>query len=404
MNADLILPGNDRPQYGRLQPRFLIAVVFALALMGITGCGGSQPASGAMPPPQVGVVTVQPRVLSLTNEFPGRVEPVEIAQVNARVDGVVLHRNFEQGAYVRSGQLLYQIDPAPYKAALESARATVVQNEAGKTQAEWLAKRYKPLMGINAVSRQNYDNAIAAAAQAVAGVAAARAAEKIAEINLGYCSVTAPIDGRIGPALVTEGALVSQSAATPMAVIQKMDPVYVDLTEPAAGALKLKQQIADGQWTAPDAGDATVALKLPDGSIYEHPGHLLFSDVSVNTNSGMITLRTEFANPEGLLLPGMFVEGRLVQAVSAQTILIPQPAVTINLDGTAAVMLVVSNQVKAQPVVLGDAVGGDWIIRGGLETGQQIMVDGFQRAQPGMTVVPIPAVSSAGSAQPAAQP
>jgi membrane fusion protein (multidrug efflux system) len=376
----------------------LRGAVFVIAALVLAGCkrGGQQ--GYQMPPPQVGVITVQPQSLAITNEFPGRIDPVQIAQVNARVDGVVLHRKFEQGANVTAGQALYEIDPAPYQAALESAKASVVQAQANETQAQSLADRYRPLISINAVSKQNYDNAISAAAQAAATLAAAKAAEQIAQINLGYCTVTAPISGRIGPALVTEGALVSQSAATEMAVIQQMDPVYFDFTESSADALKLQEALKAGQLTNATADEASVALTLPDGSVYPHTGKLLFSDITVNPASGMITLRAEFPNPDGLLLPGLFAVGQVAQAIAPQALLVPQPAVSINPDGSASVLLVTpANQLAPQAVQIGEAVGGDWIITQGLKPGDQVMVDGFQKAQPGMTVTPVPVTGTGGT-------
>ena len=359
------------------------AATVPVALLLLSGCGRSQPQMGAPPPPQVGVITVVPRALAMTNQLPGRVDPIEIAQVNARVDGVVLRREFEQGANVKAGQVLYQIDPAPYQAALDSARA-------GFIQAQQLAERYKPLVGINAVSKQNYDTAVSTAAQD-------KAAQEIAQINLGYCTVTAPIAGRIGPALVTVGALVSSTAATEMAVIQQMDPIYVDLTEASTDELKLREQLRSGRLISPAPGEASVTLTMPDGTDYPHPGKLLFSDVTVNTNSGMITLRAQFPNPDGWLLPGMFVMAQLEQAISPQTILVPQPAVLISPDGTASVMLVSSNHVSTRPVQIGQAVGHDWIVKSGLNAGDVVMVDGFQKVQPGMTVTPVPAQAAPAS-------
>lgn len=361
--------------------RLTMAMPAALAviLVATSGCHrGNNQAGQAPPPPQVGIITVEAQALAITNDFPGRIDPVQIGQVNARVDGVVLHREFEQGAEVKAGQVLYEIDPAPYQAALDSAKASY-------EQAQSLADRYKPLVGINAVSKLTYDTALSTAAQD-------KAAEEIAAINLGYCTVTAPIAGRIGPALVTEGALVSQSAATPMAVIQQLDPIYFDFTESSAEAVTLQQELKSGQLTnlAPD--ETGVTLTMPDGSLYPETGKLLFSDITVNPASGMITLRAEFPNPDGWLLPGMFAVGKLAQAVSPQAILVPQPAVIMNPDGTESVMLVTpANQLVVQPVQIGDAVGSDWIITSGLKPGDKVMVDGFQRARPGMTVQPVSA-------------
>jgi membrane fusion protein, multidrug efflux system len=351
-----------------------------LALLTLTGCGQKQagPAAYKMPPPEVGIVILKPQALPLTVELPGRIDPVQIAQVRARVDGVVLRQQFVQGSDVKAGQVLYQIDPAPYKAALDSANATLMQ-------AQSLAERYKPLVAINAVSKQDYDSAVAAAGQA-------KASQEIAAINLGYCTVTAPISGRIGAALVTVGALVSQTAATEMAVIQQMNPIYFDFTESSTEFLKLRQEMEAGQLESLEPGTAKVTLTLPDGMVYPEPGKLLFSDITVDTTSGMITLRAEFPNPTELLLPGMFAMGSMEQAVAPQTLLVPQPAVTIGPDGAASVMLVTAtNTVQPQPIQIGEAVGSNWVVKSGLKAGDNVIVDGLQKVRPGMTVKPAPA-------------
>ena len=248
------------------------SVLLLLAAMFMAGCGRKPPPQGFGGTPEVTVETFQAKPMPVTTELPGRIDPVRVAQVRARVDGIVLHQEFRQGSNVKAGEVLYRIDPAPYQAALDSAKASVAQAEANLTQTSLLAERYKPLVGINAVSKQNYDNAVAAAAQAKASVAAAQAAQETAQINLGYCTVTAPISGRIGAALVTEGALVSQVAATEMAVIQQMDPIYFDFTESSAEALKLRQELEAGQLKSPAPGEAKVTLTLPDGTIYRPSG------------------------------------------------------------------------------------------------------------------------------------
>ena len=330
-----------------------------------------------MPPPEVGIVTMKPKPLPLTVELPGRIDPVQIAQVRARVDGIVLRQNFVQGSDVTAGQMLYEIDPAPYKAALDSANATLMQ-------AQSLADRYKPLVSINAVSKQDYDAALAAAAQA-------KASHEIAAINLGYCTITAPISGRIGAALVTVGALVNQATATEMAVVQQMDPIYFDFTESSTELLKLRQEMDAGQLKTLEPGTAKVTLTLPDGTVYPEPGKLLFSDVTVNPTSGMVTLRAEFPNPKELLLPGMFAMGRLEQAVAPQTLLVPQPAVVIGPNGAASVMLVTAtNSVVSQSIQIGSAVGSDWVVQSGLKAGDQVIVDGLQKVRPGMMVKALP--------------
>jgi membrane fusion protein (multidrug efflux system) len=352
-------------------------LVLLLAALAAAGCGRGGGGNFQMPPASVDVITVKPQVLPITSELPGRIDPEQIAQVNARVDGNVLKREFEQGSLVTNGEVLYQIDPAPYQATLDSAKANL-------KQAQLLADRYKPLVGINAVSKQNYDNAVSAADQA-------KASAEIAAINLGYCTVVAPITGRIGPALVTEGALVSQSAATPMAVIQQMDPIYFDFTESSAEVLKLQKELAAGQLKSATSGEPKVTLELGDGSTYPHDGKLLFQDITVDPSSGMVTLRAEFPNPEGWLLPGMFGVGKLEQAIAPETILVPQTGVVIGPNGSASVMLVTStNSVASQQVQIGEAVGSDWVVESGLKAGDRVIVEGLQKAMPGATVTPVP--------------
>lgn len=370
----------NAPKQQRRFQNFRALCFIAAALA--AGCGHG-PAGGPpqMPPPLVNVITVQPRPLPITTDLPGRIDPERIAQVNARVDGIVLRRYFEQGSTVTNGQVLYEIDPAPYQASYNSAKANL-------RQAQSLAQRYKPLVGINAVSKQNYENAVATAQQA-------KAALDIAAINLGYCTVTAPISGRIGQALVTEGALVSQAAATPMAIIQQMDPIYFDFTESAVDELKLRKQIESGQLNTLPTGEPKITLQLPDGTGYPPEGKLLFQDVTVDQTSGMITLRAEFPNPDDWLLPGMFAVGRLEQAIAPETILVPQRAVVIDATGGASVMLVTpANSVVPQPIQLGPANGTDWVVQSGLKAGDRVIVDGLLKAYPGMTVNPVDIGSS----------
>lgn len=355
--------------------------IFLLALLATAGCHRGPAGQFQPPPPQVNIITIKPQPLPITTELPGRIDPERIAQVNARVDGIVLHREFEQGSTVTNGQVLYEIDPAPYQATVDSASASL-------NQAQLLAERYKPLVGINAVSKQNYDNAVAAAAQAKASL-------EIAQINLGYCTVTAPISGRIGPALVTEGALVSQSAATQMALIQQMDPIYFDFTESSADVLKLRKELEAGHLKELSSGEPKVTLQLPDGTAYSHDGKLLFQDITVDPSSGMVTLRAEFPNPDHVLLPGMFAVGTLDEGVAPDTILVPQRAVVIDATGGASVMLVTStNSVAPQPIQLGAATGTDWVVQSGLKPGDRVIVDGLLKAYPGTTVNPVDIGSS----------
>jgi membrane fusion protein (multidrug efflux system) len=365
-------------------------MMVSAALLVLTGCG-RQPAQFAPPPPEVGVVTIAPESVALTTELPGRINPVRVAQVRARVDGIVLHRNFREGADVTNGEVLYQIDPAPYQATLDSANASLMQ-------AQLLVQRYQPLVGINAVSKQDYDNAVSAAAQA-------KAAQEIAAVNFGYCTVTAPISGQIGAALVTEGALVSQSAATEMALVTQLDPIYFDFTESSTEVLRLRRALENGTLKTAAPGEAKVTLLLDDGTTYQHPGKLLFSDITVDPTSGMITLRAEVPNPDHLLLPGMFARGVLEQAVDAQAITVPQRGVSIGPNGVATVMVVgAGGMVQVRVIKIGQAVGTKWVVTDGLKTGEQVIVEGLQKAMPGMPVKPVPFNAAGDNSPPPAAP
>jgi membrane fusion protein (multidrug efflux system) len=374
MNMKLI----ERKDCARRPGTALIwGAAISLALLALAGCGRQQAQNGAMPPPEVGVVTIAPESVALTKELPGRIDPVRVAQVRARVDGIVLHREFREGAEVTNGEVLYEIDPAPYKAALDSANANLMQ-------AQQLAERYKPLVDINAVSKQSYDSAVAVAAQA-------KAAQEIAAINLDYCTVTAPITGRIGAALVTEGALVSQSTATEMAVVQQLDPIYCNFTESSTEILRLRRELESGAIESIAPGEAKVTLLLDDGTTYQHPGKLLFSDVTVDPSSGMITLRAEFPNPDYLLLPGMFARGLLEQAVDAKAITILQRGVSVGANGIATAMVVgADGKVESRVIKIGSAVGNKWVVTEGLKAGESVIVEGLQKVRPGMVAKPVP--------------
>jgi membrane fusion protein (multidrug efflux system) len=363
-----------------------LSVAIAAAAV-FSGCG-QKPPPPPPPPPEVGVVTITPEPVAVTTELPGRIDPVRVAQVRARVDGIVLHREFREGADVTNGEVLYQIDPAPFQAALDSANANL-------TQAQLLLQRYEPLVSINAVSKQDYDNAVAAAAQA-------KASQEIAAINLGYCTVAAPISGRVGAALVTEGALVSQAAATEMAVVTQLDPIYCDFTESSTEVLRLRRELENGTLKSVAPGEAEVTLLLDDGTTYLHPGKLLFSDVTVDPGSGMITLRAEIPNPDHLLLPGIFARGVLEQAVDANAITVPQRGVNVGAGGVATVLVVgADGKVSVRVVKIGQAVGNKWIVTDGLQAGEQVIVEGLQKVQPGMVAKPVPFGSGSAGILPA---
>jgi len=366
------------------------ATLTLIALCVLAACGSKDAAApgggGNRPPPEVGVIAVKFAPVALETELPGRVEPVRVAQVRARVNGVVLRRLFTEGSEVKAGQVLYQIDPAPYQAALASAQAALGKAQANLTQAAAQAERYKPLVEANAVSKQEYVNVVAAHKQAEADVAANRAAVQIAQINSGYANVAAPIAGRIGRALVTEGALVSASEATQLALIQQTSTVYVNFTQSASELQRLRKAAG----TKSNAG-VPVTIVQDDGSELPRKGKLLFSDVSVDPSSGQVTLRAEVPNPDNLLLPGQYVRVRLSQAELPSAILIPQQAVTRSNQGDTLIVVGADGKPGPRPVKIGSQQGGNWVILEGLKEGEQVVVDGFQKMQaPGATVKPVP--------------
>ena len=386
-----------------------LSVVLLLA-----ACGKSEAppaaAGGGMPPPEVGVVVATPGDVGLVTELPGRLEASRVAQVRARAAGILQKRLFREGSDVKAGQALFTIDAAPYAAALQSAQATLARAQANLTQAAALAERYKPLLAANAVSQQEYANAVAAQKQAEADVAAGRAAVQTGRINLNYASVTAPISGRIGRALVTEGALVGQGEATQLAVIQQIDPVYVNFTQSAGEVMKLRRALADGQLQRAGGSEAAIVrVVLEDGSEYALPGKLLFSDLTVDPSTGQITLRAEVPNPKGDLLPGLYVRVRLEQAQVSNAISLPQQAVTRTQQGDKITVVGADGKLSPRMVKVGAARNNQWIVLEGLKAGEQVMVDGFQKLQmmpPGTPVKAVPwqAPGSAAAAPAAAAP
>jgi membrane fusion protein (multidrug efflux system) len=374
------------------------------AALALSACGGGDKAAAAPaspPPPEVGIVTVQPGVAELSTELPGRLEAYRTAQVRARAAGILDKRLFIEGADVRAGQPLFSIDAAPYKAALASAQATLQKAEANLQQAEALAERYASLVTTQAVSQQEALNAKAAAAQARADVAAGKAAVQTAQINLGYASVTAPIAGRIGRALVTEGALVGQGEATPLAVVQQIDPLYVNFTQSAAEVMRLREALAQGKLQKAGGKDAaSVQVLLDDGHPYPLKGRLLFSDLSVDPASGQITLRAELPNPKGQLLPGLYVRVRLAQAQANDAVWVPQQSVSRGPQGATVLAVGAQNLLELRKVQEGATTNGRTLILSGLGAGDRVVVDGFQKAKVGSPVKPVdsapaPAASAA---------
>ncbi len=375
------------PGHCKLAGFLLLAIVSFLP----AGCG-KKSGESTPPPPQVSVVTVATESLPVTTELPGRIDAVRTAEVRARVAGILLKEVYTEGSDVKAGDVLFHIDPAPLQASYDSAKAAVAKAEANVKQAQAQADRDKILVGIHAVSQSDYDTAVSAAAQGNADILTAKANLETAGLNLGYATVTAPISGRIGKALATEGALVGQSEVTQLALIQQLDPIYFDFTQSSVDILRLRKQLADGQFKSLEPGTAKVTLILEDGSTYPLAGKLLFSDITVDPTTGMVTLRAEFPNPDGLLLPGMFARGELEQAMNSGAIAVPMQAVQHSADGGATVFVVTpDNKVEVRPIKANTTLGNDkWIVTDGLKTGERVIVEGLQKIQPGMTVNPVP--------------
>jgi membrane fusion protein (multidrug efflux system) len=383
--------------------RLTIALACIAALLAACGnkdqaAGPGGGAGGGMPPPEVGVVVATPHEVGLQTELPGRLEASRVAQVRARAAGILQKRLFREGSDVRAGQPLFQIDPAPYRAAAQSAQASLARAQANLSQTTAQAERYKPLMEANAISKQDYVNAVAAQKAAQADVAAGQAAVQTAQINLGYANVTSPISGRIGRALVTEGALVGQGEATQLATVQQINPMYVNFTQSTTEVLKLRRALAAGQLKrAAGTESASVRVVLDDGTEYPLAGKLLFSDLSVDPTSGQITLRAEVPNNDGLLLPGMYVRVRLEQAQVDNGITLPQQAVNRSNQGDTVMVVGADGKVAPRPVKVGSAQGGQWVVLEGLKPGEQVMVDGFQKLRGPGPVKPVPWSASAAS-------
>ena len=371
------------------------AVLLAVTL---AACGKKDQAAGpggpggAPPPPEVGVVTVQPGTVRLTTDLPARLESSRVAQVRARATGILNKRVFTEGSDVRAGQVLYRIDPAPYEAALQSAQAQVAQAQANLANASALVTRYRPLVTANAVSKQEFDAAVAAEKAAQAQVAAGRAAVRTATINLDYTTVTAPISGRIGRSLVTEGALVSATESTQLALIQQTNPLYVNLTQSAAEVLQLRQALQSGQLAGSGANAARVQIVLENGEPYAEPGRLLFTDLTVDAGTGQVSLRAEVPNAQQMLLPGMYVRVRLQQAQVDNAILLPQQAVTRGgAQGDTVLVVAADGTIAPRTVKIGEAQGTQWVVLDGLKPGEQVIVDGVMKLGRGVTTVkPVP--------------
>jgi membrane fusion protein (multidrug efflux system) len=390
-------------------PVFHLTALCLALLLAACGAKDAGPAAagapgGGMPPAEVGVVTVALGEVGLITELPGRLEASRVAQVRARAAGILQKRLFREGSDVKAGQALFVIDPAPYAAAYESAQATLARAQANLTQTSAQAERFKPLLDANAISKQDYTNAVAAQMSAQADVAAGKSAVQIARINLDYASVTAPISGRIGRALVTEGALVGQGESTQLALIQQIDPMYVNFTQSVGEVMKLRKALEAGKLKrAAGAEAASIRIALEDGSEYPKAGKLLFSDLSVDPTTGQVTLRAEVPNAAGQLLPGLFVRVRLEQARIDNAFTLPQQAVTRSAQGDTVMVVGPDGKVSPRPVKLGNAQGSNWVVLDGLKPGEQVMVDGFQKLRGPAPVKPVP-WQAPGAAPAAASP
>jgi membrane fusion protein (multidrug efflux system) len=368
----------------------LITILFILiAGMVLTGCEKKNATVGKSPstPPEVGVIVVQPQRVTLTTELAGRTSAYLIAEVRPQVGGIVQKRLFTEGSDVKAGEILYQIDPATYQAAYNSAKASLARAEANVIPARLKAERYSELVKNNFVSQQDYDDVNAAFKLAEADIEAGKAALETARINLAYTRITAPISGRIGRSTVTDGALVTANQPAALATIQQLGSMYVDVTQSSAELLHLKQNLASGLLKNSTIDKARVKLILEDGSAYALSGTLKFSDVTVDQSTGSITLRAIFPNPKQILLPGMFVRAILEEGVSEHAILVPQRGVTRSPDGNAMVMVVGGEEkVETRAIKVVRTVGDNWLVSEGLKAGDRVILEGLQKARPGTSV------------------
>lgn len=364
----------------------LAAVLMFSGSLLLTGCNDGNEQKGQQSAPEVGVVTLKAEPLNVTTELPGRTSAYRIAEVRPQVGGIILKRNFVEGSDIQAGSSLYQIDPATYQAAYDSARGDLAKAEAAANIAHLTVNRYKTLVGTKYISQQEYDTAVADARQADAAVTAAKAAVETARINLAYTKVTSPISGRIGKSSVTEGALVTSNQANALATVQQLDPIYVDVTQSSNDFLRLKEELANGTLEQ-EGGKAKAELVLKNGQVYAQKGSLEFSDVTVDESTGSITIRAVFPNPKGDLLPGMFVRARLDEGIKNNALLVPQQGVTRNPRGEATVMLVgADNKVENRTVTAAQAIGDKWLVTDGLKSGDKVIVTGLQKVRPGVQV------------------
>ena len=368
--------------------RKIVSCLSPIAVLAVTAaCDGAKAPPAERSAPQVTVLTVKPQSVAIKTVLPGRTAPTVIAEVRPQVTGIVKSRAFNEGAEVKAGSTLYRLDPATYQTTYDSARAAVAKAEASVQTARRNVERNKELVAIKFVSQQAYDDALATLQANEADVASAKAAAEAARINLAYTNVVAPISGRIGRSTVTAGALVTANQQEPLATIQQMNPMYVDLTQSSSEVLRLRRAMASGELKRSRDDAARVTLQLEDGSTYSHEGTLQFSDVTVDASTGAITLRALFPNPDGVLLPNMYVRAAIEEGVREGAILVPQQAVTRDNKGQAIALVVgADNTVESRPLKTARTLGSDWLIDSGLRPGDRVIVEGSQRARPGAQV------------------
>ncbi|WP_395317171.1 efflux RND transporter periplasmic adaptor subunit [Variovorax sp. UC74_104] len=371
-----------------------LKLLFPLSLLVLAACGARQAPDTEAAPPEVGVMALHAGDVPVHTELSGRTAAFRVSEVRPQVNGIVRKRLFEEGSMVRTGQVLYEIEPGPFEAAHEQAQAALANAQASIASLRGKAERFGELVKANAVSRQEHEEAQAALVQAEAGVKAAKAALKAARINLEFTRIEAPISGRIGRSSVTEGALVAPGQATALATIQRIDPIYVDVVQSSLELTRLKRRFISGDM-AP--ASTRVSLRMEDGLPYPHAGTLKFAEVAVDAATGSVTLRAEFPNPQGLLLPGMYVRAQVESGVERQAVLAPQRGVARNEKGEPTALVVgAGDKVELRTLEVRSALGDQWIVTGGLHEGDRLVVDGLQRAHPGDKVKPVP-VSAAAS-------
>ncbi|NJD00897.1 efflux RND transporter periplasmic adaptor subunit [Candidatus Erwinia dacicola] len=367
----------------------LVVVIMLSGSLVLTGCDnkGSQQA-GQQQTPEVGITTLKSAPLKITTDLPGRTSSFRIAEVRPQVSGIILKRNFVEGSDIKTDESLYQINPATYQAAYDSAKGDLAQAQANAQIAALTVKRYKPLLGTKYISQQDYDTAAATQSQTAAAVQTAQAAVESARINLTYTKVTSPISGRIGKSSVTEGALVQSAQTTALAIVQQLDPIYVDVTQSSEDFIHLRDELKSGQLQQTN-GKAEVKLLTQDGKEYSQSGTLEFSDVTVDETTSSITLRAVFPNPDHNLLPGMFVRARLDEGTNPNALLVPQRGVTRTPTGQATAMVVgADNKVEVRNVTVDQTFGDKWLVTSGLKDGDRVITTGLQRVKPGATVTP----------------